>query len=452
MRGAGLSHAVFGNSEKAMDRRKQRLVYLITYSRADETKIASREAFAEAVCDAFRNLDVARVMHWVVSREFHNDSEEAAFPTHYHMALKLDKRARWLRVRQLLQDRYDIRVNFSDVHNTYHSAYMYVTKEDESFVLSDDHPDMSTPPTTEKAIAGKKRKKGKKKKKNDEECEHLSTFDVVQLIREKNINNRLELICHAENDRRTGKPALAEFIANRGVKVVDEALSLAKEFDEAPAKLARAKLSRIQLLNAAYHSNCVEGCNGKWLECALTILRDNNISLRQYCSVIYKALEFGRGKYRNVYIYGPANTGKTFMLSPLKKVFNTFSNPATGTFAWVGVQNAEVVLLNDLRWHPSMIAWGDFLQLLEGDTVHLPAPKTFSNSDIEFEKDTPFFATADAPLVLIKGGSLDSSNTEMMNVRWAFFHFSRRIPQEQQISLEPCGHCFSRLITDYKDF
>ena len=135
-----------------MDRRKQRLVYLITYSRADELKIASREAFAEAVCDAFSNLDVARVVHWVVSRELHNDAEGAEFPAHYHMALKLDRRARWLRVRQSLQERHDIRVNFSDRHDSYHSAYTYVIKEDDDFILSNDHPDMSTPPPTEKAM------------------------------------------------------------------------------------------------------------------------------------------------------------------------------------------------------------------------------------------------------------------------------------------------------------
>jgi len=37
------------------------------------------------------------------------------------------------------------------------------------------------------------------------------------------------------------------------------------------------------------------------------------------------------------------------------------------------------------------------LQLLEGDIVHLPAPKNFSKRDIELTRDTPVFATADAP-------------------------------------------------------
>ena len=85
---------------------------------------------------------------------------------------------------------------------------------------------------------------------------------------------------------------------------------------------------------------------------------------------------------------------------------------------------------------------------LEGDTVHLPTPKNFCKRDIELSKDTPFFATADAPLVLIKGGSLDHANTEMMHVRWQFFHFWKAIPRSKQVSLEPCGACFAKLVLE----
>ena len=52
------------------------------------------------------------------------------------------------------------------------------------------------------------------------------------------------------------------------------------------------------------------------------------------------------------------------------------------------------------------------LQLLEGDITHLPAPKNFCKRDIELTKDTPVFATADAPLILIKGGAIGWSQTQ----------------------------------------
>ena len=147
-----------------------------------------------------------------------------------------------------------------------------------------------------------------------------------------------------------------------------------------------------------------------------------------FSTALYKAVDKGRGKYQNVFIHGPANTGKTFILSPLKSIYRAFCNPATGSFAWMGVDEAEIIFLNDFRWDPKIIAWADFLQALEGDTVHLPAPKNICKRDIELATDIPFFATSDAPIILIKGGSIDRANTDMMNVRWHFFHFWKQIP------------------------
>ena len=109
-----------------------------------------------------------------------------------------------------------------------------------------------------------------------------------------------------------------------------------------------------------------------------------------------------------MYIHGPANCGKSFILLPLK-VHVTFS------FAWIGAEKAEIIYLNDFQWHAKIIAWAEFLQALEGDTVHLLVPKNLCSKDIELSKDTPFFATSDAPLVLVKGGVIDRMNTEMMN-------------------------------------
>ena len=52
--------------------------------------------------------------------------------------------------------------------------------------------------------------------------------------------------------------------------------------------------------------------------------------------------------------------------------------------------------------------------------MHLPAPKNVCERDIELKADIPFFTTSDAPILIIKGGSIDMDNTDMMNVRWPF--------------------------------
>lgn len=366
------------------------------------------------------------------------------------MAVKLAKKARWLQVRKYLDEKFEIQVNFSDNHNTYFSAYRYVTKEDREALHSPGHPDLSdVAPRTESAINSRKRKakgsgKGQKRKKGREE--RLSIYDVCQIVQAKGITSRLQLVCLAMEQSREGKHSLAQFIANRGNKAVDEAIELAKEFSQAESIYLRSKKTRIQLLEEETTRQCVNGCEGRWLVAASQLLQRHGIMKEEFCNAIYNALSKGRGKYRNVFIHGEANCSKSFILSPIKVIYKTFCNPATGSFAWIGAESAEIIFLNDFRWHPKIIAWADFLQALEGYVVHLPAPKNVCTRDLKLSKDTPFFATSDAPLVLIKAGSIDSTNTQMMNVRWRFFHFWHPIPKEEQQHLLPCGSCFAKFI------
>ena len=432
----------------------QRLVYLITYSRADTVKFPTRESFGEAVLEAWKFCGID-ILQWVVCIEAHANadchSHDQMNKYHFHMAVKLRKRGRWLQVKKYLNDQFGIQVHFSDHHNTYYSAYKYVTKEDSEAVHSSGHPDLTSAPKTEAAIASKKRKDKKdsrattKKRKE----ERLTVYDVCKIIQEKGITSRLQLIALATAQEREGKKCLVQFIANRGHKAVDEALCLAKEFSEVESKLKRSKKTRMEILHEAKERECVATCEGKWFEAAIQVLGNQEIMPSVFCQAVYDALEKGRGKFRNVYLHGSSNCGKSFILSPLKVIFNTFCNPATGSFAWIGAEEAEVIFLNDFRWEPKLIAWADLLQALEGDIVHLPAPKTFCKRDLELTEDTPFFATADAPLVLIRKGTMDRTNTEMMNVRWRYFHFWKKIPQAEQKHFAPCGRCFARFILSY---
>ena len=220
--------------------RQQRQVYLITYSRANLTAFPSREIFATAIVNAFEKSTAAKVLHWVVSAELHNDCDEER-GTHYHMAVKLTKKTRWANVRSFLDNEFHIQVNFSAVHSTYYSAYRYTVKDDAEALFSDNHPDLSDKcePRTEKAISVRKRKgkqTGGAAKSKKTARKRMSVYDVTQLIQTRGITSRLELVALAVQQNRAGKTNLSEFIANRGQKAVDDALQLAKEFSEAEAQ------------------------------------------------------------------------------------------------------------------------------------------------------------------------------------------------------------------------
>ena len=186
-----------------------------------------------------------------------------------------------------------------------------------------------------------------------------------------------------------------------------------------------------------------DDCDGIWLTTAIKTLQNNDINIEEYTHSIIQLFIHGRSKYRNLMIVGPANCGKTFMLQPLSVIYNCFQNPASSSFAWVGTEEAEVIILNDLRWNTKLISWNDFLLLLESQPAHLPALKSHFSKDILLTKDTPIFSISSETVSLVRNGILLQKETEMMSVRWKVFKFFYQIHENEQVQIKPCGRCFA---------
>ena len=63
---------------------------------------------------------------------------------------------------------------------------------------------------------------------------------------------------------------------------------------------------------------------------------------------------------------GPTNCGKTFILKPLKIIYNAFRDPANDKYAWVGVDKEDEIILQHLQWSSELIYWKDLLLPLKG--------------------------------------------------------------------------------------
>jgi len=234
---------------------------------------------------------------------------------------------------------------------------------------------------------------------------------------------------------------------SRSSKALQDVIGNTWKMQGAASDLRRKAVPRMETIATTADGSCADGCDGKWLECALEVLTNNHVYPVSFSMALRALLEKGRGKYRNIMIVGPANCAKTFLLLPLKEIFRTFSNPSNDKYAWIGAENAEVIFLNDFRWTPETIAWKDLLLLLEGQEVHLPAPKNHFTNDLCIDSDTPIFATGKGEIKFVgKYNSRDDREDEMMGARWKVFTFFSQIPEAKQREIKPCAKCFCDLV------
>ena len=146
-------------------------------------------------------------------------------------------------------------------------------------------------------------------------------------------------------------------------------------------------------------------------------------------------------------IAGTTNCGKSFPIGPVRTYFNGFFNPATTKYSWTNLENLrKVAFLNDFRWSPESIAWGDLL-LLEGQTVNLPRPKNQFARDLLIDRSNTLaiFATIKGPIKYVGNFSFqDDRETDMMASRWEMFSFFHEIEQPRVI--KPCPRCFTEFV------
>ena len=116
---------------------------------------------------------------------------------------------------------------------------------------------------------------------------------MSEIIVEKGIKTRTELLALANEQKMEGKTDIAEFVVNRGPKVVAEVLNTAWELNTAQDRLSRSKKSRIDILWEAQSTECVPGCNGMWLTCAKQVLRHNGINLQSFSDAVKELIHKG---------------------------------------------------------------------------------------------------------------------------------------------------------------
>ena len=371
-------------SDEEFENKESCRTYLLTYSKADLSVVPNQRAFTDIVLEAF-SIGSAKVIveHWATCTENHADGEHQ----HYHMALKLSGTRRWRPLHQHIYKTRKISVNFSSKSYGYLAAYRYVCKDKpyESVLHSTVHPNLkdAKSPVSKRGFTQSSQNSKKRqcsegtplKAKSTPAKRRLSNSEVAKFLVENDIKTDTHLMSVANQRQSEDQPDLFNFILNKSSKSLSELICVTWKMHSAPKTIERQHKCRLDLVVETADTACIEGCNGTWLVCARQVLKNNNINIYVFADALRECLKRGRKKNNNILLTGPTNCGKSFLLNPVELIFNCFVNPASGKYAWVGLDECELAYLNDFRWSAELIAWNEFLLLLEGQTVHLPRPK-----------------------------------------------------------------------------
>ena len=426
-----------------------RSTYLLTYSKADLKKFRTRQTFADAVVKCFPDSEKNKLVQWACAIEEHQDGSP-----HFHMSIKFSGNRRWKEGKNRFYRVHGVSIHFSSFHDDYPSAYGYLTKHDSDILHSENHPPLfavTARRTRNATVARRKRKSARDNSESGEagpsnaiaKKKRLTAGMVADFVVKNQIHTEKEMYEALNLQKKEGQTDLHDFILNKPPKFLQDILSRAWKIENALESKERDNCSRMDILKDALHKECIQGCNGRWLVCANETLRNNKVNPYVFADAIRSALLTGRAKGNNLMITGKGDCAKTFLFLPLTVVFHAFTNPAKTSFAWVGVEQKEIIFLNDIRWTEKMIDWSDFLNLLDGNDVTFPRPKNFNDSDIKMKRESkvPIFATSIDNIRFI--GDNSDVETDMMNRRWRIFNFFHQIPKAKQVTLEPCAKCFA---------
>ena len=247
------------------------------------------------------------------------------------------------------------------------------------------HPDLQTigiSPITKKCMQANNKKTSLRKRatwshssvsaktQNENKTKKLGYTDVAEYVLDKNIKTLKEFLSIAIKRKNEGEKGLFSLSKNSS-KNVSDLIERTWDANTAPARQQNKSLTRMEKLNASSNTECIEGCNKKWLKCVKQVLQWNSINPHVFSAAIRKLLQKGRNKKLNILLIGPSNCGKHFLLQPLELNCKYFTSPAQGKYAWTGLDEAKVAFLNDFHWSKELVAWHEFFKVLLANWANL---------------------------------------------------------------------------------
>jgi len=430
-------------------KKKTRKVYFWTVSGPGAAKFMKqhpdyRARFGQALVDAYNKSNPqAGVQYYAVFVEPGQVGTRTP-EKHLHAVVLTKKSIKFVGVANALRVA-GLYGHASVTHDGYYSGFRYCWRPsvkktlrdlDAEPFFSENHPsaeDAQRAPRTSAATKG--RKAGAATGKGAEKPPKPPRFSLPALkalVRREKITSVAELMLRA-----TRIPELADFCLARR-RELRGYLSTVWEIEGAKATVERSSKSLVDILEDARSKPCV--CDGAWTEVAEDICTRQGIDKTTFCTAIYTSLEIGNKKGSNVFIYGPTNSGKTFLVAPLEDIYATFvrwEKKATKPFE--NLPCCELILLQDFRYNPDgAVGWEDLLVVFEGGVVSCDVK---GGAGVKHRVKQPVVLTSKEKMY-----HTDEREFDQMLKRFKFFETKFTIADGDKRLVDDCAACFAGFI------
>ena len=201
------------------------------------------------------------------------------------------------------------------------------------------------------------------------------------------------------------------------------------------------------LLEEAACTICVCTPTGTWKRLAVETLDRNGVR-EEFCRTIYKVITEGRKKKNNLFLIGPTNAAKSFVVKPLTKIFRAYTMPDGGSYQLEDLLDAELMFLNDFEWDPKRMAWSYFKDFLEGSRVQVARPKNRGGNQA-FDRVIPVVGTCASPIqYVVRDGRrvvVHEGETMQMESRVTYVRLPVGLAAGAVVECPPCPCCAAEL-------
>ncbi|CAK0835089.1 unnamed protein product [Prorocentrum cordatum] len=470
------------------NRNASREVYLVTLPHTDKEGLRAPAAFSrEEVRDAFLDCCGAPdadpawlashrgqgaapvgVKKLVVFKEYHAPVAGVR-RAHYHVALHLGKKSKFLTVKRALLNRYQLASHWSCSHDGYWSAVGYCAnatpKKPRSALDVDylawpaDHPPLSAAkrePTTARALEKRRTAREQVEGEKGKPEPRVEEVDLWPIVVRSGIRNTPDdphavrkLMAYAKTS--CSHKVVAWMFKNEHVleKIIDKAWA----WENVDSFLEDATKPVMQQFKEALRTPCV--CGGRWLHHVRESLSMNRIDVPDLCSSILMSLKHGRSEAAPVVTLAGrfGGEGKSLLFSAVRPLFggeHVQERPGGGQFCFHGLDKAKAAVLDEWMFIDEDLPLSIQLLWLEGKPVPITMPQNQHVGHKVYMGSAPIFVTC--PETALAGLSSESSQRPqgqagMLLRRLKLYLFTVPIPKPPAPKLVPCPRCFSTLVT-----